>query len=986
MRKIKGTIVIAMLICASFVSVCLARTPRSKGKLKHPTAFELLDKYAETQDKLHRSFIIKSQVSSVHSGVVWGGTWRADKQKTYSSIELRFDGDRICHRYYKWGHRDLQNKSIPKHNASYFSTLWDGRTHFSCQIHPAKGNPIGHLRICGKFSRERNQQVISFEYCGHELLGFFTGEYERVDSVLRKAIELSVKDRLEQLGGSDCYLIEALTKHARYKLWIDPQHGYNIAKAIVHWSEDAPPYGKEHWRTKNTLNSLENVRFKEIDDLWVPVEADIVLNKTLHNGEWTKQSWHHKLIEITLNPDHDALGSFVPDDIKNGAVVHLLRLDGGLEPKEEKHTWQDGQVVDEKGRVIMDCRPKKASGSAESKPKSAVRKRPSAWELLRKYAEQQAKVTVPRSKERIIHFPKDCSLGKLKIQTGIPASPYDLDNSAWGNDWEYIGQAMGDVAVPADKRVQLLVNRADSRDFSALRKLGPNDLYMLIIDYSVGPAIRPDETIMPHLSGLTGLKDLYLCMNNITPKGLQHIKGLKSLKKLVLSVECRFGDAALAELSELRSLEVLAFSGSTDSSLRHLTKLTSLRELRLDVSKIRGPGLVYLEKLPSLRYLILSGKNFGDDGLAYITNLKSLRRLKLWGAELKITDSGLAHLSKLTGLEELNFIWINRITDRGIMHLKPLRSLKKVDFQLSPITDKGLAHLTDLNSLESLEGVSLTDEGMAYLEQFGKLKCLNIRASRERPFTDNGLKHLAGLRYLEDLSISSKAITDAGLSHIARLNNLKKLHLDAVLITDEGLTKLTVLKSLDDLLLDTSKVTASGLAQLNALPNLTNLLVYSFAESESSLDISGMTKLQELDFAWNCPIRDKDLASMGELRQLRRLNINSSQTITDSGMAHLAGLTSLNWLTVYGDHDLTNDGLLYLSGMKRLGSLSLCGDFTDAGLRCLEGLTSINSLHITSKRRFSAVAIRRLRWKLPNLGIFQTQLQDSSSDRAKRRR
>jgi len=143
-------------------------------------------------------------------------------------------------------------------------------------------------------------------------------------------------------------------------------------------------------------------------------------------------------------------------------------------------------------------------------------------------------LTGPVNKERIIHFPKDRSLGKLKIQTGIPASPYDLDNSVWGNDWEYIGQAMGDVAVPVDKRVQLLINRADSRDFSALRKLGPNDLYMLIIDYFVGPAIRPDETIMPHLGGLTGLKELHLYMNNITHKGLQHIKGLKSLKKLVL--------------------------------------------------------------------------------------------------------------------------------------------------------------------------------------------------------------------------------------------------------------------------------------------------------------------------------------------------------------------------------------------------------------------------------------------------------------------
>ena len=59
MRKAKRTILIAMLICVGFVPTCLARSARSKAKPKHPTAFELLDKYAETQDKL-QSLIYKS--------------------------------------------------------------------------------------------------------------------------------------------------------------------------------------------------------------------------------------------------------------------------------------------------------------------------------------------------------------------------------------------------------------------------------------------------------------------------------------------------------------------------------------------------------------------------------------------------------------------------------------------------------------------------------------------------------------------------------------------------------------------------------------------------------------------------------------------------------------------------------------------------------------------------------------------------------------
>lgn len=575
--------------------------------------------------------------------------------------------------------------------------------------------------------------------------------------------------------------------------------------------------------------------------------------------------------------------------------------------------------------------------------------------------------------------------------TGTPAASRYLDNNGYGDEWQYIGEATGDVAVPVNVPLQLVINGTESKDLSGLSKLRPDDLDMLIIDYSLKPVRDPDMTIMPYLSGLTGLKTLHLFTTGITHNGLRHIKGFKSLRELRLGVKPRFGDAVLADMSELSSLEVLIFAGApADSSLSHLAKLTSLRELRIDVSNIKGSGLVNLEGLPSLQYLILKGKSFGDDGLAYITNLKSLRRLKLWGSELQITNAGLAHLSKLTDLEELDFIWINRITDGGLVHLKPLHSLKKVDFQMSPITDKGLAHLADLKSLESIEGVSLTDEGMTHLGQFKNLKCLDIRSGADSPITDPALQNLTELQFLEELTIGElgiggKGITDAGMSYIARLTNLKKLHLNTVLVTNAGLAKLAALKSLEDLLLRTPKATASGLSRLNALPNLISLYIYSFAKDKSALDISGLTKLRKLDFAYYCPIGDKDLASIGQLKHLRRLHINSSRTITDAGMVHLAGLTSLTWLSIYGDHDLTDESLSYLSGMKGLTRLSICGHFTDEGLTRLEQLKTLRDINISCDRPFSGIALLHLRKELPNLLTLRINTGQTSTPGSDRR-
>ena len=66
---------------------------------------------------------------------------------------------------------------------------------------------------------------------------------------------------------------------------------------------------------------MENVRFRKIDDIWVLMEADIEYDRTFRNGSFYRSKYHHKRTEFILNPDHDALGSFIPDDIEDGTTV-----------------------------------------------------------------------------------------------------------------------------------------------------------------------------------------------------------------------------------------------------------------------------------------------------------------------------------------------------------------------------------------------------------------------------------------------------------------------------------------------------------------------------------------------------------------------------------------------------------------------------------------------------------------------------------------
>jgi hypothetical protein len=272
-------------LCWARVPVRTARAGRTRDNSSHPTAVELLDKYAQTQDKL-KSVIIKSEISEQ------GYSPRSGRVGQFVFSELRLDGERNCLRTRK----HVNPRGLPIGEDHRWVRLWDGQTYF--------GLDPSDLRIrTGEEGRDYAADTAGGPgNRGSEVMGYFYGDIrpeERVDRVLRQAPSIRLRDRLERVGRSRCYVIEALTERGRYTLWIDPQHGYNMAYA-----------------------SSSNVRFKKIQDVWVLMEADCKNDGEGINGKgWNKL--HYKRTEVILNPDHEALGSFVPD-VEDGKEVEDL--------------------------------------------------------------------------------------------------------------------------------------------------------------------------------------------------------------------------------------------------------------------------------------------------------------------------------------------------------------------------------------------------------------------------------------------------------------------------------------------------------------------------------------------------------------------------------------------------------------------------------------------------------------------------------------
>ncbi len=593
----------------------------------------------------------------------------------------------------------------------------------------------------------------------------------------------------------------------------------------------------------------------------------------------------------------------------------------------------------------------------------------------------QKDISQAQTEDRVLHFPADRSLGTLQVEAGIYLGHLRMWDFVY--KWDNLGCAMGDVLVPSHKRICLNVNSDTVKDLSVLNTLGTDDLYMVSLAYT--PA---DDTCMPYLAHLTGLKALSLRNTEITDKGLAYIKNFKSLEYLTLPKRIRA--EGLKTVAELKSLKKLYFAETniTTTGAAQIGKLTALEEFALWDGRINEAGFQYLAGLKNLEHLFFCRVQLGSTAITNISKIAFLRSLDLRSCD--ITDKDLEKLSQLTKLENLNLIRA-KITDQALASLTTMTSLRSLDLQETQITDNGAAYLKYLKSLEilTMPQTGITDKGLAYLSELGNLKYLDItRPSYIDPkmdiehYTDEGLKELTKLNRLEDLRIGGLGVTDNGISDIAKLTNLQSLSIYGCPITKEGLSKLTSLSSLKKLDVSNSrsnKMTISDLACLNQLKELRELNVHGIIKDNTTINISGLTKLEKLGLTLQVKRKDdklvqdefcdEDLASLANLKNLKWLQIGLKNRITDAGMTNLAGLTNMDRLAI-GSPYLTDKSLAYLKDMKRMDNMTIAGNITDEGLKNLEELKALTRLVIYSSNNFSPAAINRLKNSLPNLNSF----------------
>ncbi|MBW8039285.1 MAG: outer membrane lipoprotein-sorting protein [Planctomycetes bacterium] len=345
------------ILCMLSVSVPIV----AAGSPDARDARKVLRRFAKAREN-YTSFILEAKTKTTFNYPQQH--WKGEQ---YSNAEYRFDGNRGRECFSLWGNVDMYSTDVPENQAQYSSNLWDGKDHYTYNRPSAIGTKPGRVAISQKEDPEgvpktRTTFVQNSVFPGL-IMGYYQGDSgKRISEVLGRAKQLQL--RQEKLRGVDCYVIDAVVRgKGKYTLWIDPIHDYHIAK--IHVQRRGNDYYNTSKIPKNDSSDelYEVLRFQKIEDSWFPLEYK-TKTETRMRGNLGTFERNAKITHIVLDPDHDALGSFLPDDVPNGSVVRLLSL-----PPSMKFVWQDGVVVDKDGRKVDVGKLIKAESEKVKKPK-----------------------------------------------------------------------------------------------------------------------------------------------------------------------------------------------------------------------------------------------------------------------------------------------------------------------------------------------------------------------------------------------------------------------------------------------------------------------------------------------------------------------------------------------------------------------------------------------------------------------------------------
>jgi hypothetical protein len=258
-------------------------------------------------------------------------------------FEKRYDNrrvDALCHRY---------EVSDDKEKKLVYDTryVWTGEQ-FQCRQQYLGSDIAEEQQILawGSYRAKDAKRVLTSQYSGSFISGVMLGDYQHVCKILKQSGNSKLYGKMETIGNDACYVVEGKTRHGIYKVWIDPNNGYNMRKAIVNKQIGDlyydQPIAAEPSDKKVAIGyeiSTSDVKVQKIGGHYIPISANLIHKYKYNDGSTEQETWSSKRSKIQLNPNFEEMGAFVMDGIPEGTRIRMNDRPGLV------YIWADGRFL-----------------------------------------------------------------------------------------------------------------------------------------------------------------------------------------------------------------------------------------------------------------------------------------------------------------------------------------------------------------------------------------------------------------------------------------------------------------------------------------------------------------------------------------------------------------------------------------------------------------------------------------------------------------
>lgn len=295
----------------------------------------------------------------------------------------------------------------------------------------------------------------------------------------------------------------------------------------------------------------------------------------------------------------------------------------------------------------------------------------------------------------------------------------------------------------------------------------------------------------------------------------------------------------------------------------------------------------------------LSGTWAHDADMRWLAQVPTLEEINL--GRTRITGKGLAWLTELEHVTDLNLRFAEFITATDIGRLAPWKNLRALDLRGARVDSGVFERLAAHNQLESLDisSTEVGDEGFEELTALARLSELRCGANRLNGSALTVLKTAPALRSLDvggyqrvESGLWGLALSEQNLIRLGELAQLESLTLRGAKLADQDAGPTG-----ENLALQQQIV---GLQNLAPLAELRSLDLGDLPIESAELSwLPALSKLTELDIDGSFQIDDAIVGVLRKLPSLQRLNL-AATLLTDAGLHELAGITSLQRLVIGG--------------------------------------------------------------------------------------